>query len=112
MRSEDFRWIAEAVAINQEAGGNLSDVLDQAGKTIRERNEIRRQVKALSAEGRMSALVLLLLPVGVFLLVSLFRPGYFAPLFTSVLGIAAIVAAVILMTVGSLWMRVAVRVRF
>jgi tight adherence protein B len=112
MRSDDFRWIAEAVAINQEAGGNLSDVLDQAGKTIRERNEIRRQVKALSAEGRMSALVLLLLPVGVFLLVSLFRPGYFAPLFTSVLGIAAIVAAVILMTVGSLWMRVAVRVRF
>jgi Flp pilus assembly protein TadB len=112
MRSEDFRWIAEAVAINQEAGGNLSDVLDQAGRTIRERNEIRRQVKALSAEGRMSALVLLALPVGVFLLVSLFRPGYFAPLFTSVLGIAAVVAAVILMIVGSLWMRVAVRVRF
>ena len=79
MRSEDFRWIAEAVAINQEAGGNLSDVLDQAGKTIRERNEIRRQVKALSAEGRMSALVLLLLPVGVFLLVSLSGPATSRP---------------------------------
>jgi Flp pilus assembly protein TadB len=112
MQSDDFRWIAEAVAINQEAGGNLSDVLDQAGKTIRERNEIRRQVKALSAEGRMSAVVLLALPIGVFLLVSLARPGYFAPLFTNILGIAAIVAAVILMVVGSLWMRVAVRVKF
>jgi len=112
MQSDDFRWVAEAVAINQEAGGNLSDVLDQAGRTIRERNEIRRQVKALSAEGRMSALVLMLLPVGVFVLVMLGRPGYFLPLFTNVLGIAAIVVAVILMVLGGLWMRVAVRVKF
>ena len=44
MRSDDFEWVAQAIAINQETGGNLAEVLDQVGKTIRERNEIRRQV--------------------------------------------------------------------
>ena len=46
MRSDDFEWVAQAIAINQETGGNLAEVLDQVGKTIRERNQIRRQVRA------------------------------------------------------------------
>jgi Flp pilus assembly protein TadB len=112
MRSDDFAWISQAVAINQEAGGNLSDVLDQTGRTIRQRNEIRRQVKALSAEGRMSALVLLLLPVAVLGALLLIRPSYLAPLFTSFFGWAALLLALILMIVGALWMRVAVKVKF
>ncbi|MGN6744439.1 MAG: type II secretion system F family protein [Amnibacterium sp.] len=112
MRCDDFLWVAQAVAITQEAGGNLSQVLDQAGRTIRERNQIRRQVKALSAEGRLSALILLLLPVAVLLLLLVIRPGYFAGFFTSIFGIAAMGAAVVLMVVGTIWMRVMVRVRF
>ena len=50
-----------------ETGGNLAEVLDQVGKTIRERNQIRRQVSALSAEGRLSGIILVALPIGVFL---------------------------------------------
>lgn len=112
MRSDDFAWIAQAVAINQEAGGNLAEVLEQSGRTIRERNQIRRQVRALSAEGRLSALVLMLLPVAVVLLLMITRPSYLTPLLTTVFGWAALVAAGILMIIGGLWMRVAVRVRF
>ena len=60
--NEDFEWVVRAVAINRELGGNLSEVLDNVANTIRERNQLRRQVKALSAEGRLSAMVLYILP--------------------------------------------------
>lgn len=62
MDSDDFAWIAQAIAIHRQVGGNLADVLDTVGETIRDRGEIKRQVRALSAEGRMSAWVLMLLP--------------------------------------------------
>ena len=47
MGSDDFTWVAQAIAIHREVGGNLAEVLDAVGHTIRERNEIRGQVKAL-----------------------------------------------------------------
>ena len=78
MQSDDFEWVAQAIAINQETGGNLAEVLDQVGKTIRERNEIRRQVKALSAEGRLSAIVLVALPIVIFLVLLIVQPTYFS----------------------------------
>ncbi|KGJ77130.1 hypothetical protein GY21_08195 [Cryobacterium roopkundense] len=112
MRNEDFQWVAQAIAINREVGGRLSDVFDQVGRTIRERNQIRRQVSALSAEGKMSAWVLLLLPVGVFLFLLLAQPTYFAGFFVSIWGYVALVVAVVLMAVGSMWMMAAVRVKF
>ena len=112
MRSDDFLWVAQAIAINREVGGNLSQVLDQVGHTIRERNEIRRQVNSLAAEGKMSAWVLILLPVGVFSFLILTQPSYFTGFFGSIWGILALVAAGILLAVGSLWMMVVVKVKF
>ncbi len=112
MRSDDFEWVAQAVAINQETGGNLAEVLDQVGKTIRERNEIRRQVKALSAEGRLSAIVLVALPIVVFLFLLIVQPTYFSVFFTNPLGIVALVVAVILLIIGTIWVSFTVRVKF
>lgn len=112
MRSDDFRWVAQAIAINREVGGNLSQVLDRVGHTIRQRNEIRRQVKALAAEGKISAWVLILLPIGVFLYLLLTQPNYFGAFFENVWGIIALVAAVILLILGSLWMMAVVKVKF
>ncbi|WP_411721276.1 type II secretion system F family protein [Mycetocola sp.] len=112
MRSEDFEWVAQAIAINREVGGNLSMVLDQVSHTIRERNEIRRQVRALAAEGKMSAWVLILLPVGVFLFLLMTQPSYFEGFFSNLLGIIALVVAAILLLVGSLWMMAVVKVKF
>lgn len=112
MQSDDFMWVAQAIAINREAGGNLSEVLDQVASTIRERNQIRRQVSALSAEGRLSGIILILLPIGVFLFLLWTQPGFFAPLFTNPIGILALILAVILLIVGSIWMLLTVRVKF
>ncbi|MFB6612303.1 type II secretion system F family protein [Agromyces sp. NPDC056379] len=112
MRSDDFMWAAQAIAINRETGGNLSEVLQRTAATIRERNQIRRQVKALSAEGRLSAIILIALPIAVFAIVSFMQPGYLAPFFESLLGWAALSIAVILMIIGTIWMLFAVRVKF
>ncbi|MDQ0894598.1 type II secretion system F family protein [Agromyces ramosus] len=112
MQSDDFEWVAQAVAINQETGGNLAEVLDQVGKTIRDRNEIRRQVRALSAEGRLSAIVLIALPIVVFLFLIIVQPAYFNAFFTTPLGVVALILAVVLLIVGSIWTALAVRVRF
>lgn len=112
MRSDDFQWVAQAIAINREVGGNLSDVFDQVGSTIRERNQIRRQVSALSAEGRLSALVLIFLPVGVFTFLLITQPAYFSGFFSNILGVFALIAAVVLLAIGSLWLMVVVKVKF
>ncbi|QCQ90662.1 type II secretion system F family protein [Rhodococcus sp. SGAir0479] len=112
MRSEDFDWIAQAIAIHREVGGDLAEVLDQIGHTIRERNQIRRQVKALAAEGKLSAYVLMALPFGIagFLLVS--NPGYLAPFTAGPVGYALIGACLVLLTAGALWLRKLVDLKF
>lgn len=112
MRSDDFTWAAQAIAINRETGGNLAEVLEKVGGTIRERNQIRRQVSALSSEGRLSAIVLICLPIAVVLLLLLVQPEYLAPMVESVIGIFAIVIAGLLAIGGSLWMLAVVRVKF
>ncbi|WP_394554305.1 type II secretion system F family protein [Agromyces sp. MMS24-JH15] len=112
MRSDDFDWLAQAVAINQETGGNLAEVLDQVGKTIRERHQIRRQVRSLSAEGRLSGMILVALPLCVAVFLAVTQPGYFGQFFQSVIGIAALALAGILLVVGSVWMSFTVKVRF
>ena len=112
MQSEDFEWAAQAITINQEAGGNLAEVLDRVGETIRERNQIKRQVRALSAEGRLSGIILIVLPIAVFLFLAVVQPGYFQPFFETLVGIIALVVAGLLLIVGSIWMMFTVRVRF
>jgi tight adherence protein B len=74
MKSEDFNWMAQAIEINREVGGDLAEVFDQVGETIRERAQIKGTVKALSAEGKLSAIVLMALPVLLFILIGLANP--------------------------------------
>jgi tight adherence protein B len=112
MNSEDFVWVTQAIAINREVGGNLAEVLDGVGHTIRERNQIRRQVKALSAEGRLSALVLMALPLGVLAFLSITNPAYIARFTESLVGYAMIAAGVLLLIIGGLWLRKVVSIKF
>ncbi|MBT2516653.1 type II secretion system F family protein [Streptomyces sp. ISL-90] len=112
MRSEDFEWVAQAITINRETGGNLAEVLDHVGETIRERGQIKRQVRSLSAEGRLSGIILIVLPAGLFVLLSFIQPGYISVFFGSLLGIIALIIAFILLVVGSIWMMLSVRVKF
>ena len=112
MRNDDFGWIVQAIAINREVGGNLADVLEGVGHTIRERTQLKRQVDALSAEGRFSAIVLGALPFVVFLLVSVANPGYIGRFGDSLLGILMLVMVGILLIVGLFWLRAVVKIKY
>jgi len=112
MKSEDFSWVAQAIGIHREVGGDLGSVLDQVGATIRERNQIRRQVASLSAEGKMSAYVLMALPVVVIGILSLTSPSYIAQFGQSIYGFGLIGLMIVMMTVGGLWMRKVVTFKF
>ncbi len=112
MASDDFRWVAQAIAIHREVGGNLAEVLDAVGHTIRERNAIRRQVKALSAEGKLSAIVLLALPFGVTTFLSMTNPGYLAKFTESLTGYIMLGVAGAMLLVGAFWLKKTVEIRF
>jgi tight adherence protein B len=112
MQNEDFVWISQAIQINREVGGNLAEVLDQVNETIRERNEIKGHIKALAAEGKFSAYILMALPIGIVTMLAVVSPGYMDKMFTHPLGWVMIVASIILMTIGGLWMRKIINLKF
>lgn len=112
VRSDDFFWVTQAIAINREVGGNLADVLEGVSQTIRERTQLHRQVEALSAEGRLSAIILGALPFVVLVVLSMLNPGYVGAFGESPLGILMAVGAGILLLIGLLWLRVTVRIKY
>jgi tight adherence protein B len=112
MSNQDFVWVAQAIAINREVGGNLADVLDGVAGTIRERNQIRRQVKALAAEGKLSAYILMALPFAISAFLAVANPGYIGRFTESALGYTLIGLCLVLLTVGGLWLRKVVNFTF
>lgn len=112
LKSEDFDWTSQAIEIHREVGGDLADVLDHVGETIRERAEIKGQVQALSAEGRLSAYILIALPVGMFTYLSFASPSYIGTLYGSLLGWGMIASAVIELAVGAFWLSRVVKIKF
>ncbi|WP_298585395.1 type II secretion system F family protein [uncultured Kocuria sp.] len=113
MESQDFSWVAQAIGIHREVGGDLSEVLDRVAGTIRERNQIRRQVKTLSAEGKMSAYILMALPVLIAVVLAVISPEYIFQFVTSgILGYAMIVAALLMFAIGGFWMSRIVKIKF
>ncbi|MBT2594433.1 type II secretion system F family protein [Arthrobacter sp. ISL-72] len=112
MKNEDFVWIAQAIQINREVGGNLAEVLDQVNETIRERSEIKGHIKSLAAEGKFSAYILIAMPIGIVVMLMMVNPGYMDPMFTHPLGWGMMAGSVILMSIGSLWMRKIIDLKF
>lgn len=111
MQSEDFHWVAEAVAVQRDTGGNLNEVLDRVGGTIRERGSLMREVHALSSEGRMSAIVLSVLPLFVGAVMMVMSPGYMDPLLHSFAGVIVGGVSLVLFAAGTLWMRAILNVK-
>lgn len=102
--SRDFAWCASAVRAQQEFGASLAAVFRTLAEFMRWREEIRGEVRALTAEGRLSAWVLGALPFVVAAYFSLANPGYLGVLFTSPVGLMLLVAAGVFMTIGIVWM--------
>ena len=104
MESEDLEWVVAAIDINRDTGGNLSEILNTVGATIRERQRMGRQVRTLTAEGRLSARILTVLPLVMALWQWRANPKAFA-LLTHGGGLVALIAAGVLMIVGTVWTR-------
>jgi tight adherence protein B len=110
--SEDFAWVAQAIQIHREVGGDLANVLDQVGHTIRERLQIKGQVRALSAEGKLSAYILVGLPIVMALVLAVINPGYLSLLVQDVIGFIMIGVGVVLLAIGSFWLSRTVKIKF
>jgi len=108
--SEDMRWAVMAVNIQRQVGGNLAEVLDIVATTVRERAYIHRQVKVLSAEGRISIGILAALPFGIFFYLVLVNPEYIKPLFTTTMGQIMLIVGGALMAAGIFVMTRIVRI--
>jgi len=110
MQSKDFRWVVMAIRIQREIGGNLAELLNTVAATIREREYLRRQVRTLSAEGRLSAWILGGLPIAFTLYLIVTKPGYLEPMYTTTIGWVLSFAGVGLLGMGSLWLKSVVKV--
>ena len=110
--NDDFASISRAIDIHREVGGDLAHVLDNVGETIRDRNQIRGQIRALSAEGRMSAMVLMALPIVMFIGLTLFNPTYSRVFLTTIPGYLMILTTVVLLTVGGFWLSRLIKPKF
>jgi tight adherence protein B len=108
--NSDMRWLTMAIKLQREVGGSLSEVLQTTADTMREREQLRRNVRALSAEGRLSATILVAMPILIGLWMILFRTDYVRPLWTHPLGLVFLGAAAVLMVVGITWLRAVVKV--
>ena len=111
VQSEDFGWVVPAIEINREVGGDLAEVLDTVAKTIRDRADLRRQVKTLSAEGRFSAFVLLGLPVAITAIIRTSNPEYIAALGRG-RGLYMAGGAIALMVIGAVWLMKLCKIEF
>ena len=105
MDSDDFAWAVMAVKIQREVGGNLSELLLTVAETMTERERLRRDVATLTAEGKMSAIVLGLLPIGLGLAMWAMNPEYINTLFTDSLGKALLGVSIVAALIGFAWMK-------
>ena len=105
MQSEDFNWAVMAIEIQREVGGNLAEVLQTVADTMRQRNRLRGEIKALTAEGRISAIILGALPFFMFGFLFVSNRSYLDPLLTRTTGIIAMVIGAVLMVIGVYWLK-------
>lgn len=97
----DLKFFVTSVAIQRQTGGDLAEILDRIGYVIRQRFKILGQVKALTAEGRLSGVVLIALPIGLFLLMLWMKPDYIEMLWKHPTGVKMSIFALVLMLIGS-----------
>jgi tight adherence protein B len=112
VEGQDFAWVVQAIDINREVGGDLVEVLDAVASTIRARAQLRREIKTLSAQGRLSARFLIAMPFALGAVLSAIRPGYLSPLFEPGAGPVLLGMGAVMITIGWLWLRSIVRLRY
>jgi tight adherence protein B len=110
MESTDFDWSVMAIRIQREVGGNLAELLQTVAETMVERSRLRGEVKALTAEGRISGIIMGLLPVGLGLFMFTASPDYIDDLFSSAKGWAMVVGSVVMAIAGFGWIQKIIKI--
>jgi tight adherence protein B len=110
MRSQDFKHVAVVASLQRETGGNTAEVIELVAETVRERIEIRRLVRSLTAQGRLSGGILAGLPVALLLFISLVNPGYVHPLYHTTTGLIALGVSMGLVVCGGLVIRKIIKI--
>jgi tight adherence protein B len=108
--SPDFRWAVLAMQIQSEVGGNLAELLDQVAVTMRERLRMKGEVKALTAEGRASAMMLVILVPGLGLVMAAVNRDYMSPLITTTIGHFILGLSTVMIVGGYFWMTKLIKV--
>ena len=111
MDSRDLEQVALVAALQRETGGNTAEVVDRVAETIRERFDLRRMVRTLTTQGRMSRWIVSLLPVGLLVLITSINPGYMKPLYTQPVGRALLIFAAVMVVSGSLVIKKIVNIK-
>lgn len=109
--STDLQYFVVAVVIQRETGGNLAELLDSISALIRARHRLYGTIRVLSAEGKLSAWILTLLPIALALIINFINPTFMEVLWKDDVGIKMVIGVVILMILGILWMRKIIKIR-
>jgi tight adherence protein B len=110
VKSEDFEWVVSAIGIQREVGGNLSELLDIVAETMNARSRLRQEAHTLTAEGRIGAIVISLLPVGIGLFIYATNRTYMNPLLHTGLGQVMFYGCIAAALAGMVWMRNIVKI--
>jgi tight adherence protein B len=108
----DVRILNTAILIQREVGGNLAEVLDNMAQMIRQRFKLRRQLRVITAQGRISGYVLAVLPIVLGIVIYLLNPSYMSTLFQAGIGRILVAGALFLQILGALWIRKIVDIDF
>jgi tight adherence protein B len=106
----DVRFFVTAVLIQRDTGGNLAEILDGLSHVVRERFKIRRQIRVHTAHGRFTGYVLLALPAALAVALSFINPEHMGLLFREHMGQLMLMGAVVMQTIGFIWIRQVIKI--
>ena len=106
----DVRFFVTAVLIQRDTGGNLAEILDNLAHVVRERFKIRRQVRVHTAHGRFTGYVLLALPAALAIALSFINPEHMQTLFRERMGQMMLLGAMVMQTIGFIWIRQVIKI--
>lgn len=111
MNNEDLKWTVTALSIQRNVGGSLATILSTTFTTVKERAEIRREVRTLSAEGKLSAYILMALPVGIFFFLFLTKREYVSIFWSELAGILLLGIIATALTLGWIWIKKIIEIK-
>lgn len=108
--SQDLSLIVNAILIQNDIGGNLSEILDNISETIRERQKIQKELKTLTAQGKLSGIIIILMPILLGIIIYLFNKEYILMLFNTKMGLGMTIGAIVSQLLGIVMIRKIIKV--